>query len=98
MSSAAGEVRIVYAFLEALHSNVRTAADMFEDCEALSRLGFSPNHEVTDAYGEYVDDWSGHRESLQQGLDAVAGACQAILGSFKDAEGELINALRSQTG
>ena len=48
MGGPSAQLRIVYAYLDTLHSNSRTAADMLTECSALSRLDFSPNHEVTE--------------------------------------------------
>ena len=89
---------IVYAYWEDLHSTARTAADMLGSCSALSRLDFSPNNRVTDAYGDYLDEWSDHRERLQQDLDAVAEGCRKSLESFKAAEDELISLLGHEAG
>ena len=90
MSGAPPELRIVYAYLETLRSNSRTAAEMLMECSELSRLDFSPNHEVTEAYEGYLDDWSRHRESLQKGLDSTADAFESVLETFQTVENELV--------
>ena len=94
MSVESPELRIVYAYLETLRSNAQTAANMLRECSALSPLDFSPNGEVTDAYDGYLDDWSRHRESLQEGLDVTANAFQQILDSFKSVEDQLVQSLQ----
>ena len=96
MSSGAEVVHVAYATLETLYFHARTAADGLEECSQLSELEFSPNDAVTDAYRGYLGEWSKHRESLQQGLNATAQACKAILDSFKNIEVELISKLTSE--
>lgn len=97
MSGAHPQLRIVYAYLETLHSNARTAASMLTECSSLSKLDFSPNHEVTQAYDRYLDRWSEHRKILQESLDAIAEAFKTTLDSFQTIEAELINALDAST-
>lgn len=94
MSGCPTEIRIVYSYLETLYSQTQTAANALAQCGVLSRLDFSPNHEVTQAYDSYLNEWGEHRKTLQEGLNSTAAVFKGVLDAFHSAEGALVEALR----
>ena len=95
MSSAA-EIRIVYAYLETLAANARTASPMMDENSALSQLSFRGNPQVDDAYDHFLSGWDRHRGKLSEGIGGAADAFDGVLRSFREVEQQLIDALTGE--
>ena len=86
------EILIRDAYLETLAANASTAAEMLRQNSEFTSLAFSPNHEVTEAYGTFAEKWRKNREGLQQGLDAVSQAFASTREAFMKADSDLADA------
>ena len=98
MAGAGDEILIARAFLETLSANARTAATALQQCSDYVNLDFAPNHEVTEAFDNFTGDWKKTRQSLQEGLDAVAQAFADTCEAFMKADSDLAVAVSSQDG
>ena len=92
----ADHILIATAFLDTLHTNARDAAYGLRECSDVINSGFAPNHEVTRAYDEFIGRWKKNRQSLQEGLDAVAQALAVTRDTFMRVDSELAGAVRGQ--
>ena len=89
----AGEILVVYAFLETLESHARTTAESLDGASQMMKLEFTDNPDVTDAYSDFLGKWDKHRGDLHTGVTAAADAFKVVCQAFCDAEDELCAAL-----
>jgi hypothetical protein len=89
----AGEILVVYAFLETLESHARTTAESLDGASQMMNLEFTGNPDVTDAYSDFLGKWDEHRGRLRDGVAAAADALLAVRQAFSQAEDQLVAAL-----
>ena len=93
----AGEILVVYAFLETLESHARTTAESLDGASQMMNLEFTANPDVTDAYSDFLGRWDKHRNGLRDGVAAAADALLAVRQAFAQAEDQLVAALAGDT-
>jgi hypothetical protein len=93
----AGEILVVYAFLETLESHARTTAESLDRASQMMNLEFTGNPEVSDAYSDFLGKWDKHRGGLRDGVAAAADALLPVRQSFSQAEDQLVAALAGDT-
>jgi uncharacterized protein YukE len=89
----AGEILVVYAFLETLESHARATAESLDDASQMMNLEFTGNPDVSDAYSDFLGKWDEHRSGLRDGVAAAADALHAVRQAFAQAEDQLVAAL-----
>jgi len=89
----AGEIVIVYAYLDTLASSARDVAQLLEESSSALDLSFPHNERVTSAYDGFLGKWDRHRSKLREGVDGAAEALQLVSDTFRQSEDELIAAL-----
>lgn len=94
----AGDIVVVYAFLETLEHHARTTAGALDGASQLMNLEFTGNPEVTDAYAQFLGRWDEHRGGLRAGVAAAADALAAVRAAFLQAEEHLVAALGPDGG